>query len=92
LLRERLTSIPQDPVFLAGSVRLNCDPASRSPDDDIIQALRDVKLWKVFAAKGGLDAELTHDFLSKGQQQMFGFARALLNHGNIIVIDEASSR
>ncbi|KAH8204385.1 hypothetical protein TruAng_001436 [Truncatella angustata] len=90
-LRERLTAVPQDPVFLAGTVRLNCDPYSNSSDESITEALRTVHLWDVVEARGGLDTDLNDDFFSKGQQQLFSLARALLNHGKIIVMDEASS-
>lgn len=91
-LRERLTAIPQDTVFLAGDVRLNCDPRNRSSDAQIIEALRNAQLWDAIEAKGGLDAELSDSTLSKGQQQLFSLARALLDHSQIVVMDEASSR
>ncbi|KAK6833488.1 ABC transporter [Apiospora arundinis] len=90
-LRERLTAIPQDTVFLAGDVRLNCDPRSRSSDEQIVEALRAAHLWDAIEAKGGLDAELSDSTLSKGQQQLFSLARALLDHSQIVAMDEASS-
>ncbi|KAM0819840.1 hypothetical protein AB5N19_05656 [Seiridium cardinale] len=90
-LRERLTAVPQDPVFLSGTVRLNSDPHRQSSDESIVQALRAVKLWDVIEAKGGLDAQVNDELFSKGQQQLFSLARALLNHSKIVVMDEASS-
>ncbi|KAK9415303.1 hypothetical protein SUNI508_02151 [Seiridium unicorne] len=90
-LRERLTAVPQDPVFLSGTVRLNSDPHRLSSDESIVQALRAVKLWDVIEAKGGLDAQVNDELFSKGQQQLFSLARALLNHSKIVVMDEASS-
>ncbi|KAK8017726.1 P-loop containing nucleoside triphosphate hydrolase [Apiospora rasikravindrae] len=90
-LRERLTAIPQDTVFLAGSVRLNCDPRGRASDEAIVEALREAQLWDAIEAKGGLDAELADSTLSKGQQQLFSLARALLDHSKIVAMDEASS-
>ncbi|KAK8047506.1 P-loop containing nucleoside triphosphate hydrolase protein [Apiospora saccharicola] len=91
-LRERLTAIPQDTVFLAGDVRLNCDPRNRSSDEQIVEALRSAQLWDAIEAKGGLDAELSDSSLSKGQQQLFSLARALLDHSKIVAMDESSSR
>lgn len=91
-LRERLTAVPQDPVFFAGSARLNADPHSKATDDAIVEALRTVHLWEVVEAKGGLDADVNEEFFSKGQQQLFSLARALLSHSRIVVMDEASSR
>lgn len=90
-LRERLTAVPQDPVFFAGSARLNADPHSKATDDAIVEALRTVHLWEVVEAKGGLDADVNEEFFSKGQQQLFSLARALLSHSRIVVMDEASS-
>lgn len=91
-LRERLTAVPQDPVFFAGNVRVNTDPHGKSTDDAIIEALRTVKLWEVIETKGGLDADVNEELFSKGQQQLFSLARALLSHSRIVVMDEASSR
>ncbi|KFY61345.1 hypothetical protein V497_03025 [Pseudogymnoascus sp. VKM F-4516 (FW-969)] len=47
LLRARITTIPQDPVFLPGSVRSNLDPHRRSTDDAITTALSRVGLLGV---------------------------------------------
>lgn len=91
-LRERLTAIPQDTVFLSGDVRLNCDPRKRSSDEQIVEALRAAHLWDAIEAKGGLGAELSDSTLSKGQQQLFSLARALLDHSQVVAMDEASSR
>jgi ATP-binding cassette, subfamily C (CFTR/MRP), member 1 len=91
-LRERLTTIPQDPVSFAGNVRLNTDPQGKILDESIVEALQAVKLWDVVEAKGGLDAEVNEELFSKGQQQLFSLSRALLNHSRIVIMDEASSR
>ncbi|CAG8957988.1 hypothetical protein HYFRA_00000331 [Hymenoscyphus fraxineus] len=50
-LRTHLNIIPQDPYFLAGSVRLNADPLGQANDDDIIAALKIVELWNVVLEK-----------------------------------------
>lgn len=90
-LRERLTTVPQDPVSFAGNVRLNTDPQGKISDESIVEALQAVKLWDVVEAKGGLDAEVNEELFSKGQQQLFSLSRALLNHSRIVIMDEASS-
>lgn len=91
-LRERLTTVPQDPVSFAGNVRLNTDPQGKISDESIVEALQAVKLWDVVEAKGGLDAEVNEELFSKGQQQLFSLSRALLNHSRVVIMDEASSR
>ena len=93
-LRTRLNTIPQEPFFLHGTVRLNVDPFGKSSHDDsiIIQALKVVRLWEYIESKGGLDLELSEDLLSHGQRQLFCLARALCNSSSIVIMDEATSR
>lgn len=92
VLRERLNAIPQDPFFLSGTVRDNCDPRGTSTDEQIQEALRKVQLWDLIESKGGLDTDLTQDFFSHGQRQLFCLARAILHPSNIVVMDEATSK
>lgn len=50
-MRTHLNIIPQDPYFLAGSVRLNADPLGESSDEEILAALKKVELWGVILEK-----------------------------------------
>ncbi|KAE8344415.1 hypothetical protein BDV24DRAFT_171882 [Aspergillus arachidicola] len=72
-------------------------------DDIMISALVSVGLWDHIQEKGGLDIDESDFALSAGQQQLFSFARALVQknlvetrygtniHGGIVVLDEANS-
>ncbi|TVY14013.1 Canalicular multispecific organic anion transporter 1 [Lachnellula arida] len=73
-IRGRLNTLPQEPFFLHGDVRLNIDPLENKDDDEIIEALEGVGLWDYFKSKGGLDEELVDDTLSNGQRQLFCLA------------------
>jgi ABC-type multidrug transport system fused ATPase/permease subunit len=87
-----LNTIPQQAFFLHGTVRLNANPEGNAPDNVIVEALQAVNLWSYLESKGGLDADMSEDILSHGQQQLFCLARALSKPSSILIMDEATSR
>ncbi|OBT87528.1 hypothetical protein VE02_03750 [Pseudogymnoascus sp. 03VT05] len=91
VVRSRITTIPQDPVFLPGSIRSNLDPHCRSNDEAITTALCRVGLWTVVETHEGLDTDIAQLPLSHGQKLMLCLARAMLTKSTILILDEATS-
>lgn len=97
-LRERLVTIPQEPVFLpsGGTVAQNLDPAEKATEqdlDDLQQTLSGLR--NIIDGMGGLRAEFCESNLSHGQRQLFSLARAVLKrrlqHGTVLLLDEFAS-
>lgn len=104
-LRSKMIALPQDPYFSPGTVRQNLalrpGEADDIPDSLMTETLAKVGLGSKFdtiatASEGNyataLDVELKPmDMLTKGQMQLFAMARAMLQKGQIVLIDEATS-
>ncbi|KAI8313634.1 ABC transporter atnG [Colletotrichum sp. SAR11_59] len=97
-IRPHFITLPQDPVTLPGSVRINLDPNAsfdgESGDKALVEALEKTFLWdNVIKSRGGLDADFADLGLSHGQQQLFALARAILHkdQSKVVLLDEATS-
>lgn len=99
-VRKRITTIPQEVIELAGSVRHNLFPWTakdgRLPTDELmISMLTRLGLWQNIEGRGGLDADLIGLELSVGQRQLMGIARAVVHHihtdSKIALMDEITS-
>jgi len=92
ILRERFATVAQDPFIIADSVRMNIDPFGKTTgDSEIITTLPKVHLWSLIESRGGVDTHMKDQLLSQGQRQLFSLARAIVNRGSILVLDEATS-
>jgi ABC-type multidrug transport system fused ATPase/permease subunit len=92
MIRSSLTTIPQDPVKMTGTIRHNLDPEGKVQSEDLyVEVLRKTGIWHIIEGRGGLDADLGELGFSIGQQQLFCLARALLLRNKIVLLDESTS-
>uniref|UniRef100_A0A8H7N605 ABC transporter n=1 Tax=Bionectria ochroleuca TaxID=29856 RepID=A0A8H7N605_BIOOC len=89
--RRRIITMPQEALFLPGSVRSNVDPLNEHPDEAIFSALNEVGILDIIIARGGLSANMEAMALSHGQQQLFCLTRVILSSSKIVLLDEITS-
>lgn len=91
---KHFTKVDHAPYIFAGSVRENLLMGNpKASDDDLWNALEQVKLKDFLLQENGLDTILEEQAqnLSGGQKQRLAIARALLKKSDLLIFDEASS-
>lgn len=93
-LRAQIGVIQQDPFIFAGTVAENIRfGRAQISDDDIRQVLTHVQWFESMNAQDALSMPLQEGGknLSAGQRQLLSFARALVTHPPILILDEATA-
>lgn len=91
-LRSKIMNVAQEPFVIPGSIRDNIDPWNARTDSELIAVLADVSLWEHLNDKGGLEADACKESFSSGHLQLLSLARALVQRGKIVVMDEVTSK
>lgn len=97
MLRERIITVPQDPVFLpiGSTIMENLDPLGVATPEQCREVLQATGLWDMVESQGGLYSILSESSLSQGQRQVFNIARAVLKRktsgSSVLLLDEFTS-
>lgn len=93
-IMKNITLIKSNNYLFKGSVRDNLKMGNESiKDEDMIKALKKVKLFDFIKGENGLNTLIKEDGanLSGGQRQRLALARGLLKDTDIFIFDEATS-
>lgn len=95
-LRQRVTTIPQDPTLFKGSLRFNIDPKEQHKDEEIDDLLERSGLGEILKydktkSMREFMVEENGNNLSSGEKQLVCICRAAIRKAKVVIFDEATA-
>jgi len=99
-LREKVTTIPQDPVIFKGTLQFNIDPYGRESNESIDHLLARSGLIELMSKDDkSTDDKSIREFmieeggsnLSAGEKQLICICRASIRKAKVVIFDEATA-
>ncbi len=87
-LWHEVSMVCQDPFVFEGSLRKNLDPKGKFTDAEILDVM---KKCYIHAHNGNIDENLDISGMQAGGKQLVEIAREMLDYGDIVILDEATS-
>ncbi len=87
-LWSEISMVSQDPFVFEGSLRKNLDPKNRHTSEVILEKM---KACYIHAENDNIDSPLEIATMSTGGKQLVEIAREMLDSGDIVILDEATS-
>ena len=90
ILRKKIAILPQEIFLIESNLRDNIDPLKINTDNDILNLVNDLSLFKNISDKNKLNFEIKENGknLSSGEKKLICFARTIIRQSKIVILDD----